>query len=169
MSYPSLILLMLFMIQLICCNKGENLLRIESWGSGAPELTLSAPSGYIVQKKKGPDFDVHYVRVKDPNDPSMGIYIGHHPNLFSSKKKGIEAEREEDIILGQNVEWTVWQEKSNGKTTYYCEAIVKEAFRGLEGRGVSRLIIHIFIRGPDQKKVNSLKRSAKSLQIVPRQ
>lgn len=169
MSYPSLILLMILMIPLIFCNKGDNLLRIESWGSGAPELTLSAPSGYIVQKKKGPDFDVHYVRVKDPNDPSMGIYIGHHPNLFGSQRKGIETEREEDVILGQSVEWTVWQEKSNGKTMYYYEVILKEVFKGLEGRGVASLMVHIFIRGPDQKKVTSLKKSAKSLQIVSRQ
>ena len=169
MSYPSFILLMFFTIPLICCNKGENVLRIESWGSGAPELTISAPSGYIIQKKKGPDFDVHYVRVKDPKDPSMGIYIGHHPNLFSSQRKEIETEREEDIILGQNVEWTVWQEKSNGKTIYYCEVIVKGVFKGLEGRGVASLIVHIFIRGPDQKKVNSLKKSAKSLQTVSKQ
>jgi len=160
---------MLLIISLVCCHKGENLVRIESWGSGAPELTLSAPPGYIVQKKKGPDFDVHYVRVKDPSNSSMGIYIGHHPNLFSSQKKGIEAEREEDIILGQKVEWSVWREKSDGKTTYYCEAIVQGVFKGLEGRGVASLMVHLFIRGPDQKKVNSLKRSAKSLQVVPRQ
>jgi hypothetical protein len=153
------------MILLVCCAGGENLLRIESWGSGAPELSLSAPSGYIVQKHKGPDFDVHYVRLKNPDAPSMGIYIGHHPNPFSSPKKGIETRRQEDVILGQNVEWTSWEEKKDGKTTYHCETIVKEVFNGMEGKGVAGLILHIFIRGPDQKKVNQLKTSARSLQI----
>jgi len=168
MTCPPLILLMLLMIPLVCCARGENLLTIESWGSGAPGLSISAPSGYTVQKHKGPDFDVHYVRLKNPDDPSMGIYIGHHPNLFSSQKKGIETEKETDVILGQNVEWTLWQEKKDGKTTYHCETIVREVFKGMAGSGVASLIVHIFIRGPDQKKVDVLKTSAKSLQIVRR-
>lgn len=168
MIYPPLILSMLLMIPLVCCARGENLLTIESWGSGAPELSISVPSGYTVQKHKGPDFDVHYVRLKNPNDPSMGIYIGHHPNPFSSQKKGIETKREGDVILGQNVEWILWQEKEDGKTTYHCETIIKEAFKGMGGSGVAGLMVHVFIRGPDQKQVNLLKTSAGSLQIVRR-
>jgi len=166
MTSPCLILLMLFMIALVCSARGENLLTIESWGSGAPGLNISVPSGYTVQKHKGPDFDVHYIRLKNPNDPSMGIYIGHHPNPFSSQKKEIEIRREGDVILGQNVEWILWQEKEDGKTTYHCETIVKEVFKGMGGSGVAGLIVHIFIRGPDQKKVNLLKTSAESLHIV---
>ncbi len=99
----------------------------------------------------------------------MGIYIGHHPNLFSSQKKGIETKREEDVILGQTIEWILWQEKEDGKTIYHCETVIKEVFKGAEGRGVAGLVVHIFIRGPDQKKVNSLKTSAKTLQIFRRQ
>ncbi len=159
---------MLLMIPLVCCAKGENLLTIESWGSGAPELSVSVPPGYTVQKHNGPDFDVHYVRLKNPNDASMGIYIGHHPNLFSSQKKGIETKKEADVILGQNVEWILWQEKEDGKITYHSETIVKDAFKGTGGSGAAGLMVHVFIRGPDQKKVNLLKTSAKSLQIVPR-
>jgi hypothetical protein len=96
----------------------------------------------------------------------MGIYIGHHPNPFSSQKKEIETKNELDLILGQNVEWMLWQEKEDGKTTYHCETIVKDAFKGRGGSGVAGLMIHLFIRGPDQKKVNLLKTSAKSLRIV---
>jgi hypothetical protein len=166
MIYPPLILSMLLMIPIVCCAKDENLLTIESWGNGAPELNISAPSGYTVEKHKGPDFDVHYVRSKNPNDPSMGIYIGHHPNLFSSQKQEIETKKEADVILGQNVEWILWQEKEDGKTSYHRETIVKEAFKGIEGGGVAGLVIHVFINGPDQKKVNLLKVSVKSLQIV---
>ncbi len=166
MRYLSPILSILLMISLVCCARGQNLLTIESWGSGAPELSISAPSGYSVQKQKGPDFDVHYIRLKNPNDPSMGIYIGHHPNLFSSQKKGIETKKEADVILGQNVEWILWQEKEDGKTTYRCETVVKEVFKGMGGSGVAGLMVHVFIRGPDQKKVNSLKTSAKSLKIT---
>jgi len=162
----TLILSVLLMIPLVCCASGENLLRIESWGSGAPGLSISVPSGYSVQKRKGADFDVHYIRLKNPNDPSMGIYIGHHPNPFSSQKKGIETRREADVILEQNVEWILWQEKEDGKTTYHCETIVNGVFKGMGGSGVSSLIVHVFIRGPDQKKGNLLKTSAKSLQIV---
>jgi hypothetical protein len=148
------------------CARGEDVLRIDSWGSGAPELIIAVPSGYTVQKNKGPDFNVHYIRMKNPDDPSMGIYIGHHPNLFSSQKKGIETVKERDVILGKNVEWTIWQEKDDGKTTYHCETMVREVFKGMGGSGVAGLVVHAFIRGPDQKKVNSLKNSLKSLRIV---
>jgi hypothetical protein len=157
---------MLFMIPSVCCAKDENLLTIESWGNGAPELSISVPSGYTVEKHKGPDFDVHYVRSKNANDPSMGIYIGHHPNPFSFQKKGIETKKEVDVILGQNGEWILWQEKEDGKISYHCETIVKDAFKGMGGSGVAGLMVHVFIRGPDQKKVNLLKTSAKSLKIV---
>lgn len=166
MIYPPLILSILLMIPLTCCARGENLLTIESWGSGAPGLSISVPSGYSVQKHKGPDFDVHYVRMKKANDPSMGIYIGHHPNPFGSQKQGIETAKEADAILGQNVEWILWQEKEDGKTTYHCETIVKEAFKGMGGSAVAGLMVHVFIRGVDPKKVNLLKTSAKSLQIA---
>ncbi len=164
----TLVLSALLMIPLVGCASGENLLMIESWGSGAPGLSLSVPSGYSVQKRKGGDFDVHYLRLKNPDDPSMGIYIGHHPNLFSSQKEGIETRREADVILGQNVEWISWQEKEDGKTTYHCETIVQDVFKGMEGSGVASLIVHVFVRGPDQKKVNLLKTLTKSLQIVRR-
>ncbi len=168
MINPSFILSMLLIMPLVCCARGEKLLMIESWGSGAPGLSISVPSGYSIQKHKGPDFDVHYVRLKNIDDPSMGIYVGHHPNLFSSQKKGIETKKEEDVILGQNVEWISWQEKEDSKATYHCETVVEGVFKGMEGRGVAGLIIHIFIRGSDPKKVNLLKTSAKSLKIAPR-
>ncbi len=166
MIYHSLILSMLLMIPLVCCAKDENLLTLESWGNGAPELSISVPSGYILEKNKGSDFDVHYAKSKNTNDPSMGIYIGHHPNPFSSQKKGIEIKREAGIILGQNVEWVSWQETEDEKTTYHREVIIQQAFKGMEGGGVAGLMIHIFMNGMDQKEVNSLKTSAKSLQIV---
>ncbi len=162
----SALVLSLLMIPLVCCASGENLLKIESWGSGAPGLSISVPSGYSVQKRKGADFDVHYIRLKNPNDPSMGIYIGHHPTPFSSQKKGIETRRETDVILGQNVEWILWQEEEDGQTTYHCETIVTDVFKGMGGSSVASLIVHVFIRGPDEKKVNLLKTSAKSLQVV---
>ncbi len=86
---PILILLMFF-VSLVACAKDENLFILESWGNGAPELSISVPSGHAVQKHKGPDFDVHYVESKNTSDPSMGIYIGHHPNRFSLRKNGID-------------------------------------------------------------------------------
>ncbi len=166
MIYFILILSIPLMIPLVCCAKEENLLTLESWGNGAPELSISVPSGYTVERHKGPDFDVHYIGSKNRDNPSMGIYIGHHPNPFSSQKKGIETKKEADVILRQNVEWKLWQGKEDGKTSYHREAIVKEAFKGMGGGGVAGLMIHVFVKGPDQKEVNLLKTSAKSLRIV---
>ena len=157
---------MVFMVAFLACAGGENLLTLESWANGAPELSIALPFGYTVQKHKGPDFDVHYVRSKNPNDPSMGVYIGHHPNPFSSQKKGLEIRKEADAILGQKVDWISWQEKEDGKATYHCEAIVKEAFKGMGGSGVAGLMVHVFIKGPDQERVNLLKTSARSLRIA---
>jgi len=166
MAYPYVILSMLVLMPLVALAKDENVLTIESWGNGAPELRISVPLGYAVEKHKGPDFDVHYVGSKNPGDPSMGIYVGHHPNPFSSQKKGVESEKEVDTILGQKVEWILWQEKGDGEITYHCEVIVKEAFKGMRCSGMVGLMIHVFIKGPDQKQVNLLKTSARSLRIV---
>jgi len=168
MICPPLILSMLLMIPLVCCAKDENLLTIESWGNGAPELSISVPSEYTVEKHKGPDFDVNYIESKNANDPSMGIYIGHHPNPFSSQKQGIETKKEADVILGQKVEWIRWQEEKDGKTSYHSETIVKGAFKEMGGSGVAGLMIHVFMNGPDQKQGNLLKASAKSLRIAKR-
>ena len=162
---PILILMMFFM-PLVACAKNENLLTIESWGNGAPELSVSVPLGYTVEKHKGPDFDVNYIESKNANDPSMGIYIGHHPNPFSSQKQGIETKKEADVILGQKVEWIRWQGEEDGKTSYHSETIVKGAFKEMRGSGVAGLMIHVFMNGPDQKQVNLLKASAKSLEII---
>jgi hypothetical protein len=154
----------------LACAKEDNQqtiqLTIDSWGNGAPELSISVPSGYALEKFKGPDFDVHYIKSKNPHDPSMRIYIGHHPKPFSSQKEGIETEKEADVILGQKVEWRLWQEKENGKTTYHCETIVLGAFQGMEGGGVAILMVHVFMNGEDRKRVAALKTYARSLQIV---
>jgi hypothetical protein len=162
---PILILWML-LVPLVACAKDENLLMLESWGNGAPELSISVPIGYTVEKHKGPDFDVHYIKWKNTNDPLTGIYIGHHPNPFSSQRKGIETKKGSDVILGQNVEWILWEEERDGKTTYHCETIAKEAFKGMGGSGVARLMVHVFIKGADQRQVNMLRTSAKSLRII---
>lgn len=165
----SLAMLIIFFVMLLgaCVTAtDQSVLTLESWGNGAPELNLSVPQGYSGQKQKGPDFDVYYITSKDPNDPSMGLYIGHHPNLFSSQRKGIETTKEKDAILGQNVEWIAWEEKQNGKTVYRYETIIENGFKGFKGGGVDRLRIHVFLKGPAQKQVNLLKDSAKSLRIV---
>ena len=157
---------MAFMMAFLGCAKDEKLLTIESWGNGAPELSISVPAGYTVEKHKGPDFNVLYVGLKNPHDPSMGIYIGHHPNPFSSQKKGIAAKKEADVILGQHVEWISWQEKEDDEITYHCETLIKEAFKGMGGGGVAGLMVHVFIKGPDQRQAGLLKTSARSLRIL---
>ncbi len=163
---PFMILSMLLMIPLVACAKDENLLTLESWGNGAPELSISVPLGYTVKRQKGPDFDVHYIELKNANDPSMGIYIGHHPNPFSSKEKAVDTTKEADIILGQKVEWVSWQGEPEGKGSYHCETVIANVFKGIEGGGVAGLLIHVFINGSDKKQIHLLKTSAKSLQIV---
>jgi hypothetical protein len=166
MTMPILILMMLLMMPLVASGEDEKRLTIESWGNGAPELTISVPIGYTVEKQKGPDFDVHYVTSKDPYAVSMGIYIGHHAHPFGPQKKEIETRKETDAILGQNVEWVFWQEERDGEATYHCETIVSEAFKGMGGGGVAGLRVHVFIKGPEAKNLNSLMNSARSLRIA---
>ncbi len=163
---PSAILFKLFRMPLAACAKGENVLTIESWGNGAPELKISVPPGYKLYKHKGPDFDVHYIESKIADDPSMGIYIGHHLNPFSSKVKAIDTAKEADAILGQEVEWVSWQGEPEGKRSYHCETIIANVFKGMGGEGVAYLMIHAFMHGQDQEQVNLLKSSVKSLRIV---
>ena len=61
------------------------------------------------------------------------------------------------------------KKKEDGKTTYHCETIVKEVFKGRMGSGVAGLMVHVSIRRTDQKKVNLVKTSAKSLQVLGRE
>ncbi len=86
-------------------NLNAHLVTIESWSDQAPALRISIPPGYEVDKHSGEDFDVHYIKSRNPNDPSMGIYIGHHPNAFASKQKRVKTKKETATILGQKVEW----------------------------------------------------------------
>jgi hypothetical protein len=165
-SLNEYLLSMVLMMLLVAWGAGENILTIESWGNGAPELRISAPLGYTLQKHKGPDFDVHYITSKNANDPSIGIYMGHHPNPFSAQMKGIETVKEADVILCQKTEWISWQEKQDGKTIYHSETIIADVFREMEGGGVAGLRIHVFIKGSDQKEINLLKTSARSLRMV---
>ncbi len=160
------VLTLMFMVAFLVCAKDENLLTLQSWGNGAQELKISVPSGYKVKKHGGPDFDVHYIYSENPNDPSMGIYVGHHPNPFSSQVKAIDTTKGADVILGQKVEWVSWRGEPEGKGSFHCETIISGVFKGTGGAGVDYLMIHIFIHGPDQKKVDLLKKSAKSLQTV---
>ncbi len=164
----SIVILSFFLAwPLAACAKDENLLTIEIRGMGAPQLSISVPSGYVhIEKHKGPDFDVNYITSKNPGDPALGIYVGHHPNLFSSQKKGLETKKETDVILGQKVEWISWREEQNEKTIYHYETIAEGAFKGFENGYVAGLMVHVFIEGSDHKKVNLLKASSKSLRIV---
>jgi len=166
MIYTLVILSMLFLMPLTVYARDENVLNIESWGNGAPELSVSVPLGYTIEKHRGPDFNVHYIKSKNTNDPSMGIYIGHHPNSFSSQRRITETTKEEDLILSQKAEWVSWQEKQDGKTIYHVETIIGDVFKGMGGSGVAGLKMHLFVKGSDQKQVNFLKASAKSLRII---
>lgn len=155
----------LFFVSSMAWASGQNFFTLESWGNGAPELRIAVPSGYTITKQKGPDFDVHYINPENTNDPSMGIYIGHHPNAFHLHQEGIKIRKETDDILGQKVEWILWQEKEDGKTIYRCETIIQGAFKERKGGGVAALMVHVFVRGSDRKQFNLLKNSAKSLVI----
>jgi len=157
------VLSMVFVMTTSTFSNDDAVLTITSFGT---ELVVTVPSAYGIETHRGPDFDVHYIGTKDPRGPVMGIYIGHHPNLFSSRKTGTTSEKEADTILGQKVEWIIWQGKENDEMIRHCETIVQEVFTGSGSRSIAALMIHIFIQGPANEEVTSLRTAAKSLRVT---
>ncbi|HTF99816.1 MAG TPA: hypothetical protein VK654_04410 [Nitrospirota bacterium] len=166
--YPALFVILSVMVMMTTSafSNDDHKVTITSWGNGSPELEITVPSDYGVEKHKGPDFDVHYLASKNPRDPVMGIYIGHHPNLFSSRLKGIAVEREKGTILGQKAEWIAWQDKENDAAVYHCETIVPGVFKGAGASGIAALMLHIFVNGPDKTKVQSLRKTTESMRVI---
>ena len=85
------------------------------------EYTISIPPDYFIYDFKAADFMVYYIYPVDSvaQTPfSMGIYFGNHPNSF---EHDCEKTTVENKILGENVEWTIY----NCDTEYSTQALIE--------------------------------------------
>lgn len=100
-----------------------------SWGNGSPTLLIDLPSGYIINRHEGPDFDVHYVSQTVPEGKEdwarMGIYVGYNPRLFSRKD---ERKEESGIVGTQEVTWFVWETEHEDNNLYHREVLIRNFF-----------------------------------------
>jgi hypothetical protein len=127
-------------------------LTLPSWGNGAPPLLLDVPAGYTSKQTKGPDFDVFYISSKTSKG-TIGIYVGHHP-------------REQVTVSSRAaIRWRVTDSLEGGQQVYGAEAVLQGVFNGQPGPGVSALLVHVMVRGPDRVVVESLKAAAGTIRI----
>jgi hypothetical protein len=125
---------------------------LPSWGNGAPALRVDVPDGYQLHHQKGPDFDV-FSFTSLRTGGSLGIYVGHHPSVDP---------REAAPSRG-GYRWLFRDDTTARRRVYGADALVEGLFAGQAGAGVSKLLVHVFVRGPSQAVVDELKAAAETI------
>ena len=116
---------------------------LPSWGNDAPQVIVEMPSYFSLESSKKSDFDVHCFSTKSEY-PRIGIYIGHHPNLFSDDK---EVKKVRGNVGGRKVEWLRWEESD----VFNSECIVSNFFP--ENDSYGPLMLHIFIASKSEEQL----------------
>jgi hypothetical protein len=127
-------------------------LTLPSWGNGAPPLRVDVPAGYKSEQTKGPDFDVFYISSK-ASKGTIGIYVGHHPRESPTPSSPAA------------IRWRVTDSLEGAQQVYGADALLQGVFSGQPGPGVSALLVHVMVRGPDTLVVESLQSAARTLRI----
>lgn len=132
---------------------------LSSWGNGAPGLTAVIPSGFIMEKTNGPDFDVH--RIRHPDDIGvLSIYVGHHPNR-SSAPEPLKIRRK----VGSRI---VTFEKKSTIYGSFADALVGGFLSGAEISGVNELVLHIFIAAKEERFYDDAWKILATLSTTPK-
>ncbi|MDD5112027.1 MAG: hypothetical protein PHG85_05740 [Candidatus Altiarchaeota archaeon] len=133
---------------------------LDSWGNGAPSLTITAPAEYIMIKTGGIDFDVYYL-TKLKSESYVGIYLGHNPDYPSfegniSKVPG--------RIGNRTIVWRGWTENIGNQTITGRETIIPDFFPDKD-TDYEGLLIHIFVEGHTKEEVDMLQSYCESIRI----
>ena len=125
---------------------------LPSWGNGAPAIVIWLPAGYERETKKPADFDLHYLNNKKLQLPGILVYVGHHPNPFSS---GIAPDKKTTIkvrIAGREAEWIEWVSEGH----YLGEVLLSGLYPDDPNWG--GLVVHISINAKTEKDLHEAER-----------
>jgi hypothetical protein len=121
-----------------------------------------AASGMLVERKTDiPDFVVIYLRGPKEND-AIGFYEGAHPSLFTPRGKKLGEVK--DMIAGQSVVWSCWEERRGGAEIVGAEALLishRVVVRGHKEEFVQQF--HVFVTRSDFKSLAEARLFAASL------
>jgi len=123
-------------------------------------LAVPAPSGYILEKKSGPDFAVYYVHPKQQSTPVLGLYLGNFASSFAPR----DATRPTSFRLGRKTtKWRLWQTSEGGVTEYHAEALLVKPF-GTEPEYSTQF--HLFLAAPTAADLAALQEMAASIRPI---
>ena len=134
---------------------------LPSWGNGAPTIVISLPKGYERETKKPADFDLHYLNNKNLVLPGILLYVGHHPNLFSSNISQHQQKKRSIAIAGHEEEWVEWT--SEGKC--FGEVLLSKLFP--DNKSYGALIVHISINAATEKDLHEAEQWFSTISLVP--
>lgn len=138
--------------------------EIESWSKGAPPLKIRVPEGYLVERKKGPDFDVHYIYSDTRNDLSVALYVGRHPSLRSKSEKENVLGHERDQVLGKDLEWINMKRKGEAGEKLFAEALLHGVYEGVSSDPVLMdLYLHMMVTADTSELLRTGKDIVKTL------
>ena len=108
--------------------------------------------------REGPDFYVCYFSDASTNS-SMGIYVGHHPDLAS--EAGIAVQRYSGRVGDVSVEWLHWSQDGRCRS----ETLVRGFFGQGSPRALARLVLHIFMSAPSELEVSRMEAAAATFRL----
>lgn len=125
------------------------------------KFSISVPDEYIISLQNGPDFVIFRIAkietLEDKNaNPSLGIYVGGHPNLHNDNEEGVKTEKIKGKLLNQDVEWIKWKENNS---IHFETKINPEKIH-------ARLWLHIFYSASTEKELTEVKKIAESFKYV---
>ena len=141
---------------------------LPAWGNGAPGLQVDLPPGFqVVTEEKGADFDVH--RIFDSTAAGraaqrrMGVFVGHHPRRFERDDRPTKTVTVRGQVAKRAARWVCWETAQGGSL---CETQVEGVFAGIQGPGVSELVLHLWVGTSAEGDLARLRRLAASLRLA---
>ena len=138
---------MLFVSPVIAVDNPPRSVVIRDWN-------ITIPSDTEDHKTDGPDFSVTYF-VFPKLKSQFGIYEGGHPQEFAAEQKDVT--KQKDKICGQDVVWSLWKEKAEGREFMRAELFVVCAVNRIPNMDVTyEEKFHIFLLAPDSMSLATL-------------
>jgi hypothetical protein len=141
---------------LVMVAAAGSLLRME-------HLCLAVPPGHVMERRRGPDFALFYVRTGDmsPDTGSLAVYLGNHPTSFTPGE-GVQAR---PFPLGRaKGKWLTWENKaSDGSRDYHAEATFKRPFRAEPAYSE---YLHLFVVAESESRRSELQGLAGGLHLA---
>lgn len=127
------------------------------------DWNITVPSSAENKVTNGPDFSVTYFVFSDLK-ADLGIYEGGFPQKFSKGAKDLKEEK--DKISGQDVTWTLWNERTDSSTLCRGELFLSYEVHQIispDTKADYANKLHIFISAPDENTLSVIKDTVRTL------